>query len=365
MDRSHYRLFQEGLIGGMPVKNRLVRSATFDRAIYDEHEISDRTLRLRRETRISEGTLRLYEGLAQGGVGLIITGLYSVMSGNAVGEAQDGNSAHRYAYKGLPDYRRIAERTHKAEPGCKIFVQLVGDLLSGPSKIMSPRWEKEVQRLSATEIEETIACFAFAIADIKAMGFDGVQLHAAFLHNCLGYFLSPFCNHRNDDYGGRAENRARIMKEIVSAARERVGDFPIITKVNSTDDIKGGMDIDQFPEMAQAIEATGVDAIEISGLPYLRRGRELNRTPHFLEYAERIDVKCPVILTGGVRDVEQAERIMKRGSADFIGLCRPLICQPDLPSQWRSNRDVAEAECMSCNSCQYLEERWVCTVQGD
>jgi len=341
----------------MPVKNRLVRSATFDRAIYQE-------------SRISEGTLRLYEDLAQGGVGLIITGLYRVMSRITTADTQNDNSAHHFVYKGLPDYRKIAERTHKAEPDCKVFVQLFGDTLSGPSKIISPRWGKEVHQLSATEIEETIECFVSAIADIQEMGFDGVQLHTAFLHNCLSYFLSPFCNHRNDDYGGSASNRARIMKEIVSAARERVGDFPIITKVNSTDNIKGAMDIDQFPEMAQVIQATGVDAIEISGMPYDRRGRELNRTPHFLEYAERIDVKCPVILTGGIRDVERAESMLERGSVDYIGLCRPLICQPDLPSKWLSNRDATESECISCSSCQYSvrvmkQDHAVCLYKED
>lgn len=357
MVRGHYRLFREGRVGRISVKNRLVRSATFDRAIYQENKVS-------------EGTLRLYANLAQGGVGLIITGLYRAMFRQKAADKQDGNTAHCFAYRGLPEYRKIAERTHRAGPDCRIFVQLIGDTLSGPSRIQSPRWGKEVQPLSVPEIGEVVECFASAIADVKEMGFDGVQLHAAFLHNCLSYFLSPFYNHRNDDYGGSAEGRARILKEIVSTAWGRVGDFPIITKVNCTDNIEGGMDIHQFPEMIEAIEATGVDAIEISGMPYDPRGQILNRTPHFLKYAEQIDANCQVILTGGIRDIEQAERILQTHAADFIGLCRPLICQADLPSIWLSNQNVTEAECISCNSCQYSvrvmkQDHAVCLYKED
>ena len=113
------------------------------------------------------------------------------------------------------------------------------------------------------------------------------------------------------------------------------------------------MNIDQFPEMAEAIEATGVDAIEISGMPYDRRGQKLNKAPHFLKCTESINVNCPVILTGGVRNVEQAEQILHRESVDFIGLCRPLICEPDLPSRWLSSQNDTVSECISCNSCQY------------
>jgi 2,4-dienoyl-CoA reductase-like NADH-dependent reductase (Old Yellow Enzyme family) len=122
--------------------------------------------------------------------------------------------------------------------------------------------------------------------------------------------------------------------------------------VNSTDNLEGGMNIDAFPEMASALEKAGVDAIEISGMPYDRRGRDLNASPHFEEHARRADVQCPLILTGGLRDVEQCEELV-RDVVSFVGLCRPLLCQPDLPSRWLSNREDTGSECISCNSCQY------------
>jgi 2,4-dienoyl-CoA reductase-like NADH-dependent reductase (Old Yellow Enzyme family) len=188
---------------------------------------------------------------------------------------------------------------------------------------------------------------------MKLIGFDGVQLHAAFLHNCLSYFLSPYYNHRADNYGDTVTNRARIVKEIISKARERVGDFPIIIKINGTDNIEGGMDINQFPEMAKGIEESGVDAIEISGMPYAPRGQKATKQPYFLEYAKRTDVDCPVILIGGNRDVEKMEQILVGESVDYISLCRPLICEPDLPNRWLDGDGSAKAECKSCNSCQY------------
>jgi 2,4-dienoyl-CoA reductase-like NADH-dependent reductase (Old Yellow Enzyme family) len=215
-------------------------------------------------------------------------------------------------------------------------------------------------------------CFVEAIAGLKAEGFDGVQFHAAH-GGLLSCFLSPYSNRRRDAYGGSARNRARIIAESVAGARQRVGDFPILIKMNGTDYVEGGIDLDNLPELAGEIERAGVDAVEISGGMWdclVRSEEELGFRPvpapeshthirspekqsYFLPYAERLALGIPVILVGGNRDAERLEAIVQGGKVDFVSLCRPLICEPDLPNRWRAGRGDSAAACISCNSCLY------------
>jgi len=189
----------------------------------------------------------------------------------------------------------------------------------------------------------------------------------------LSCFLSPYTNRRTDEYGGSIRNRARMVREIIAQARAKVGNWPILIKVNCTDDVEGGIDIDTFPDLAEEIQATGIDAIEISGgmrdclvrseaelgfrpVPspdaHTRIGRP-EKQSYFLKYAERLNLNIPVILVGGNRDIERLEEIVRQGKVDFVALCRPLIREPDLPNRWLEGRGGKTTKCISCNSCIY------------
>jgi 2,4-dienoyl-CoA reductase-like NADH-dependent reductase (Old Yellow Enzyme family) len=220
------------------------------------------------------------------------------------------------------------------------------------------------------EISDIIDCFVEAIVDMKKNGFDGVQLHAAH-GGLLSSFLSPYTNRRNDVYGGSTSNSVRIILEIVSKAKKFVGNFPILIKMNCTDYIVGGVNIDTFPDLAREIEQTGVDAIEVSGGMWgclFRSEKELGFRPvpapeshtyikkpeqqsYFLKYAEKLDLGIPIILVGGNRDIEQLEEIVSQGKVEFIALSRPLIREPDLPNRWLEGQGGRATECISCNSC--------------
>lgn len=358
MDRVHYKLFSPGRIGALVTDNRLLRSATWDPAILGERCMNDEVL-------------QVYRRLALGGVGLIITGGLPVYRQRFPDE--EGPQVFLYEDLRVQRIEHLVQAVHAARPGCPIVAQLeVGYLEAGPSHFVNPVWKHTTRALSQNEIETIIGCFVRAIIDMRSAGFNGVQLHAAH-GGLLSCFLSPYTNHRDDEFGGSPRGRAHIIAEIVHQAREYVGIYPILVKVNGTDYVQGGIEIDTFPELARQLEIAGIDAIEVSGGMWdclARSEEELGFRPvpspeahtrlrspqkqsYFLKYAQALDVGIPVILVGGNRHVERLEAILREGGVDFIAMSRPLIREPDLPQRWLEGRGGALAECVSCNTCLY------------
>jgi 2,4-dienoyl-CoA reductase-like NADH-dependent reductase (Old Yellow Enzyme family) len=358
VDRSHYRIFSEARLASLILPNRLVRSATWDPCILGRRQMT-------------QEVLDLYKRLSSGGVGMIITGGLPVTPKGLFEDLP--RKAVSYDDFRVDGFGELAEVTRAAGTGCTIVAQLEnGSLSKGPSAVASPFRRSAAKPLSAEEIQTIIEYFVEGIYRMREEGFDGVQLHAA--HGAfLSQFLSPYTNRRDDAYGGSAENRSRAVREIVSRARERVGDFPILIKMNGTDYVDGGTDIDTFPELAKEVERAGIDAIEVSGGMWdclVRSEDELGFRPvpapeshtrikkpkkqsYFLKYAETLNLDIPVILVGGNRDIERLEAIVSQGKVDFISLCRPLISEPELPNRWREGRGGPATDCISCNSCLY------------
>ena len=193
-------------------------------------------------------------------------------------------------------------------------------------------------------------------------------------------------NRRRDDWGGTPERRSRFLSEVYRAVRERVGpDFPVLCKLNMDDFVWVGLTPrDSFPA-ARRLAEMGLDALEISGgvtetalsivrgdvpLAIVARGRSplvrlflkislglaKRRTPfqeaYFLPYAEKLKatLNIPLILVGGIRRPEVAERILEAGQADLVSIARPLIREPGLPNRWLAG-DRSPAQCQSCNRC--------------
>jgi 2,4-dienoyl-CoA reductase-like NADH-dependent reductase (Old Yellow Enzyme family) len=360
VERSHYKVFSEGKIGSLTLPNRLVRSATWDPSILHQR-------------RMNEQVESLYGEVAAGGVGLITTGDFSVVPEGMLDQLKSDHRRMSCADVRIDGFGRLAEKVHTSAPRCKIVAQVSGEYPGvGPSDVPSPFRGTKLKPLSVDQIQAIVDCFIQAIAGIKDDGFDGAQLHAAH-GGLLSRFLSPYTNRRQDEYGGSPENRARIIREIVVGARKIVGNFPILIKVNCTDYVEGGTDIDTFPALAQAIEGAGVDAIEISGGMWdclVRSEDELGFRPvpapeshtrienpekqsYFLRYAEKTKIDIPLILVGGNRDVERLEEIIRQGKVDFFALCRPLISEPGLPKRWLEGRGGSGTDCASCNACIY------------
>jgi 2,4-dienoyl-CoA reductase-like NADH-dependent reductase (Old Yellow Enzyme family) len=368
----------------MALKNRIVRSAFMENMAAPDGLPTD-------------DTLRMYERLARGGVGLSITGMAYV---NRVGKGQPlQHGAHIDAM--IPAWRRITDSVHQL--GGRIAMQIVHcgrqanpKALSGaqavaPSAMPNLFYLTRSRAMTGDEIVQTIKDFGDAAARVREAGFDAVQIHAA--HGYLvSSFFSPLTNRRRDEWGGDAARRFRFSSEVYNAVRRAVGpDFPILYKMNANDFIcKGLTPAESFPA-ARRLAEMGLDALELSGGIFemglqTSRGEVpsdlicLDRKPlvrrclttafklqkffipfkeaYFLPYARQLKptLKIPLILVGGIRTPETAERILETGAADFISMARPLVREPDLPNKWLSGRRVA-AQCTSCNCCLGEEDR--------
>ncbi len=375
MERSNYKIYSEGRIGNLTLKNRLVRSATCD---YQAGENGT----------ITAKELTLYHDLAKGGIGMIITGLM------AISPRGIGTKGQMCIYDDTltAEIARLADTVHKAEPDCRIIAQLChpGRQIDhentaaeciGPSAVASPILEKKAREMLPEEIHNMINDFSAAILRTKQAGFDGVQLHAAHGY-LLSSFLSPYTNKRMDSYGGELKNRVSIIREIVSAARETVGDFPILIKINCDDHVADGITKDNFSELAIEIASTGVDAIEVSGgiwdclsrtkeelgfLPVpIPESRTHIDTPdkqsYYYDYVKNLRLPVPLILVGGHRNIEHMENILIQGAADFLSMSRPLICEPDLPNRWLKGKGN-NSGCISCNACILFKDDFGCALR--
>lgn len=196
--------------------------------------------------------------------------------------------------------------------------------------------------MSVDEIHELPAMYARTALHAKTVGFSGVHIHAGhgFL---LSQFLSPLFNHRNDGYGGSIEARCRIVTEIISAIRRAVGPlFPIGIRINSTDQLEGGLNENDALEIVRILDQTTIDLIDISGGTYFPGAKAssdgTSRGPYFLDFARlaKAVTKVPLMLTGGIKRRDQAIDAIASGTADIVGLGRAMVLNPSLADAWLS-----------------------------
>ncbi len=286
--------------------------------------------------KVSEDLLQYYERRAEGGdIGLIITEHCFI---NRAGQASE-NQVSVAEDDDIEGLSRLAETIRK--DGTKAFAQIshaglnsCNDIVYGPSDSILPSGRnKDKQRIafSKEEIQELINDFANAAYRVKRAGFDGVELHCAHGY-LLNQFYSPLTNKREDEYGGPLLNRIRIVLETVKAVREKVGpEFPIAVRLGASDYAPDGNSIEDGVAAAIELEKAGIDLLDISGGFNGFTSKDENVPGYFKDASTPIKeaVSIPVILTGGVSDIKDAEDLLLKGAADLIGVGRALFTDPD------------------------------------
>ena len=211
--------------------------------------------------------------------------------------------------------------------GSNTTPEITGTIPVAPSAVSHPRRGSMPRELTHEEITNIIKAFQNAARRTKEAGFDGVEIHSAHGY-LLNQFFSPLTNKRTDEYGGNVQNRIRLHLQIIEAIRTAVGDnFPILLRLGASDFREGGIVIDDSQIAAQAFEKAGVNILDISGgfSGYMVPG--LNGQGFFAPLSEAIKkvVTIPVILTGGITEVQAAEQLLTEGKADLIGVGRAIL----------------------------------------
>lgn len=291
----------------------------------------------------TEAQMRLYERWAEGGAAVSIVGevqgnpLFAEKPGNLVlNDASDKDAFAKLARRG-------------GSHGAQLWLQLghAGALTppeigtpKGPSPLDLPGLRAEV--LAADEIRALPDQFAATARRAEALGFSGVQVHAAhgFL---LSQFLSPLFNQRTDSYGGAIANRVRLLVEVVGAVRGAVSpSFAVALKLNSSDQLEGGLEPKDALETIRTLDGLGLDLIDISGGTYFpgapSSSEGASRGPYFLDFATeaRRLTSTPLMATGGFKRRSEAASAISSGVVDVVGLARALALEPYLPARWRA-----------------------------
>jgi len=380
-------LFTKGNIGGLELKNRMIRTASHE-GLADERG------------RPSEAQFQFYKSFVEGGIGLVITGYAGIM--------QAGKSAlyHMTMIDSddlIPAHRDLVKRIH--EIGGKIVLQIAhcgrqtwsretGKPLMAPSPIPCGVYREMPEAMTEEDISSVIEHFALAARRTRDAGYDGVQIHGAH-----GYLLSTFLSHhsnkRTDRWGGSRENRFRIVDEVLQATRKAVGvDFPILIKLNTFERAPLGIKPEDCVAFSEMVGATGCcDTVELScgtneggfimargkfptkaifrymrpycnyaplmqaffkyiAVPFIKAKQPQFTEGYNLDTAVKVKqtILLPIITVGGMRSKQLMENALNSGKTDFVSMARPLIMEPDLPNKFKSG--ISEvALCDNCNEC--------------
>lgn len=366
-------------IGPIKLRNRVIRSAAFENMAYNN--------------RPSEDLYNYHVAVAKGGVGMTTVAYAAV---NQSGLSFNGqlwmreeivpelkrltDEVHNYGAKASIQLGHCGNMTHRSTCGCKP----VG--ASGGFNMYSPTF---VRKLKKEEIYALVLDFGKAVDLARKAGFDAVEIHAG--HGYLiSQFLSPYTNHRRDEFGGSLENRMRFMRLVMEEVMRVAGnDMAVVVKVNMHDGFKKGMGQEECLEVARELERLGVHALVLTAgfvskapmevmrgampLKTLRYymdmkkfwwlkaglalfGRTLIPTvpyseAYFLEDAKvfRAHLKMPLIYVGGMVSKEKMEEVLHSG---FVALqmARALVHDTDFVNKLRSG-EVTRSECKHSNYC--------------
>ena len=320
-------------LGGLKMANRLVRSATWEDMCPPSGEVPPELC-------------DLYEELAAGGVGAVVTGFTSV----AANDRYFGGMARLSDDSLVGSHAELVRRVHKH--GTPVVAQLaLGAYYRADGRQVEP------YGMAEDDIATVVGWFADAARRAAEAGYDGVQIHLAHFF-FLSRFVSPAHNHRADAYGASPEGRARIALEVLEAVRESAPGLHAGAKVNSDDFTPGGLNKAAAMKMCLMLDAAGIDHIEVSGngtsVAGVRPGRGEG---YFLPFAAELaaQAKAPVVCVGGWRSPKAMQAALGSTDVAALSLSRPLVREPELPNRWAAGDDAPSA-CVSCNACYSTPE---------
>jgi 2,4-dienoyl-CoA reductase-like NADH-dependent reductase (Old Yellow Enzyme family)/thioredoxin reductase len=338
------RLFEPIRINGVEIPNRICRTGHGTSFTIGSH--------------ITDDLIAYHVARAKAGVGLIYLDLASVHPSSF------NFNLHSFNDDIIEGYTRFSRAIHAC--GAKVFHQIWHGGAHWPAADGGPPWSSSPLaapftgivpiEMSRAQIQEVTEAFARAAWRAEQGGIDGVEVHAGHGY-LLHQFLSPLTNRRDDDYGGSLENRARFLVEVLRAVRAAVSpSFPVGIRI-SDQNAPGGLSIEDCANVVRQLEAAElIDFVNASQgsyysipsmLPSLSEptGSMLPTSAPIAAAASRI----PRIVCGRFTTLDDAERVLREGTADMVGIVRALIADPDLVSKTRAGRAEQVRPCIGCN----------------
>jgi 2,4-dienoyl-CoA reductase-like NADH-dependent reductase (Old Yellow Enzyme family) len=376
---AHDRLFTNGTIGPLKLRNRTIRSAAFEGMCPGGSP--------------SASLVRYHGDVAAGGIGMTTVAYVSVTNG--------GRTFAHQAWMNpsiISEMKKVTDAVHREGAAASVQLGHAGNMsdrsVSG-ERAVSPSGRFNLfgltlpRAMSESDIGEMARAHGRAVTLAREAGFDAVEIHAG--HGYLiSQFLSPYTNRRKDRFGGSLENRARFLRMVMSEVRKAAGNkTAVLVKTNLEDGFPGGMDREDGIAVAKILEQEGADALVLSGgfvskTPFfMMRGitphKELisyqkdlviklgmmafsrimlkdypYKEAYFLEDALKIRqaVKLPLVYVGGLVSGKKIEEVLGKGF-DFTAIARALVADTGFVN--RIKGDPAHVSkclrCGPCNSC--------------
>lgn len=374
MATSYAPLLQPGQIGSLQLRNRIALAPMGENfGGLDGHA--------------TEKTQAYYEARARGGAGLVILGTTAVSWPSGTSEPhQLGISSDDF----IPTLAQVVRRVQGQ--GAKVAIQInhsgkvaANDRAHGremwvpsvppelpPNAAMRTITPQELSTfvgmgpypdryrvMDEADIAQMIEWYAAAAVRAQQAGFDAVEVHCA--HNyIIAGFLSPYFNQRQDAYGGSYDNRTRLLRELLTEVRRRVGpDYPLWVRLDAEEmHTPGGIAMEEALQTARLCEQLGVNAISVSAYARLVRGSDFTDAPipqqsgAYLAYAKAFKraVGLPIIVAGRI-EPEAGAAAIAAGEADFIAMGRKLLADPELPNKLMAGQPQAIRPCIYCYAC--------------
>lgn len=304
--------------------------------------------------------INYYEQRARGGTGLIMVENANVdypLGSNGTTQLRIDHDNY------LPRLFKLTETVHKHGACIGIQINHAGASAQSARTQMQPVSASDIpskaggeipRPLEKEEILQIVKKYGQAAKRAQAAGFDTVEIHAGHSY-LISQFLSPLTNHRTDEFGGSAENRARFARMVLEEVRAQVGPhFPIFVRISADEFLEGGNTLEDTLDYLQYFQEEA-DVIDVSaGLnSSIQYQIDANYLPDgwrsYMAKAVKERYGKPCVTTGNIRNPQVAEDILAKGDADIIGMGRGLIADPDWVNKVEFGDVCDIRKCISCN----------------
>ena len=334
------KLFSPLQIGTVSIKNRI--------------QVTPHELSYLSDGLVTDTMIEYYAERAKGGAALLEVSQLTTKPPNGFRMPEwRYDSARRFPFVSVPEIvpglRRLADAVHVH--GAKIFMEVASRTYNyGPVSSLPLEGGEHLKEMSIEVIREVEQAFGRAAGYVRQAGFDGIDLHGTH-GNMIEHFYSPLTNKRADAYGGSLENRLRFLLEVMDVVRGVVGDgMALGMRLCADEKIEGGVNPEQAAKIVALLDGRldfiNLDSGSFNNFEALNQ-HALQTQPLYVDPAYGLYMSEPVMkvarktrigIAGRITDPLMADSIIEKGQADYVGMTRALIADPELPIKARDGR---------------------------